>query len=117
MMVTICNKATGHFMLRADLSPGTKADRLAKEGHFVVESEQPSKEHRWDGKEWVLDPVLQAEKSARDKTRAIAATDVGMPRIVEDLIDLLVSKGLMSLNELPEKAKQKFQARKALRNS
>lgn len=52
---------------------------------------------------------------AENKLNALLATDSDIPRITEDLIDLLVSKGVFTLNELPADAKNKFNNRKVKR--
>ncbi len=46
---------------------------------------------------------------------ALVDTDIGMIRVIDDLIDVLVSKGHMSLSDLPAGAKAKYDNRKGLR--
>ncbi len=43
-------------------------------------------------------------------------SDAGMVRVLEDLINLLIDKGLIAVTDLPEAAQQKLLARGALRN-
>ena len=42
--------------------------------------------------------------------------DLGIARVTEDLIDLLIDKGVISFTELPENAQQKLIDRRGLRN-
>ena len=45
----------------------------------------------------------------------LAATDVGIMRILEDLINLLISKNIIMSTELPEEAQNKLQKRQQIR--
>ncbi len=45
----------------------------------------------------------------------LAQTDVGMIRLIEDLTNLLVSKGVITTTELPTAAQEKLAERAALR--
>jgi hypothetical protein len=47
----------------------------------------------------------------------IAETDFSMARVTEDLIELLISKNIITLSELPEPAQKKLLARKTMRVS
>ena len=117
-MITICHSVTGRILFGpVDLrpQPGTKPANLVDAGHTLVESAPPAREHKWNGAAWVEDSELVADKAARDKANAIARTDIDMARIAEDLVDLLVSKGVMSMTELPPATVRKLAARKALR--
>ena len=115
MIVTVCDKDTGRKITMGHDAPGTKVTRLIDEGHTRVESEPPSDVHCWNGSAWVIDAELQAQKEQRDAVIAFARTDRDIPRLTEDLIDLLVAKGVVTLDELPEPAATKFRARKELR--
>ena len=42
--------------------------------------------------------------------------DLGIARVTEDLIDLLIDKGVISFTELPENAQKKLIDRRGLRN-
>jgi hypothetical protein len=50
-------------------------------------------------------------------TIALEETDLGMSRVVEDLIELLITKSAISLTELPQPAQDKINERKVLRNN
>lgn len=49
------------------------------------------------------------------KFQLLASSDAAISRILEDVIDLLVSKNLIMFTELPEEAQKKIQARKQIR--
>jgi hypothetical protein len=46
---------------------------------------------------------------------ALAASDSGMARVAEDLIDLLIADNIINFTELPEQAQQKLLVRRAMR--
>lgn len=54
---------------------------------------------------------LQAEKMAD-----LTTTDKDMARIGEDLIDVLITKGVIQITDLPQNAQDKLAYRKTLRN-
>jgi hypothetical protein len=60
--------------------------------------------------------VAFAEREKQGGQGDIGATDFNMARVTEDLIDLLVSKNIIRLDELPEPAQKKLQMRKSLRS-
>lgn len=45
----------------------------------------------------------------------IGSTDQGFIRVLEDVIDLLIDKGLMALGDLPQDAQDKINLRRQLR--
>lgn len=47
----------------------------------------------------------------------ILASDVAMIRVIEDIIDILISKSLISVNDLPQSVQLKLLARKSYRKS
>ncbi len=61
---------------------------------------------------------LEAEQLRNiSETKAeIAATDDDMPRITEDLIDLLISKKIIEMDDFPSETVQKLSKRKEKRN-
>jgi hypothetical protein len=48
-------------------------------------------------------------------SQMLAATDLSMVRMIEDLTDTLITKGIITANDLPEAAQTKLIDRKALR--
>jgi hypothetical protein len=59
--------------------------------------------------------AMTAEEKVLWAKDRLAHTDSGMPRIIEDLIDLLVAKGTITLADLPLAVRDKLAARKELR--
>jgi hypothetical protein len=55
------------------------------------------------------------QRAYAQKLAQIEATDSGFVRVVEDLIDTLVAKGAVALTDLPQAARDKINARKAIR--
>ncbi len=45
----------------------------------------------------------------------LTITDIGVIRVLEDLIDILVSKNIIMLTDLPDEARQKISERKKVR--
>lgn len=58
---------------------------------------------------------IEADKTARDKLAALAATDAGVISGVDDLWALLVSKGVLKAEDVPAELKAKLDEREALR--
>ncbi|KJU84711.1 Tryptophan synthase subunit beta [Candidatus Magnetobacterium bavaricum] len=54
-------------------------------------------------------------RKRKDIIDQLAATDAGMIRIIEDVIDALVAKSIITINDLPEAARTKLSARATLR--
>ncbi|MBP5857614.1 hypothetical protein KAJ83_11385 [Marivibrio halodurans] len=52
---------------------------------------------------------------ARDPRNMLAQSDLEMSRVLEDLIDLLIRKGVLSPGELPTTARDKLSRRRELR--
>lgn len=113
MIVTICHKDTGRKMKRMEESSLTIV-RLLEEGHTRVESVAPSPQHIWKD-EWILDAALVEQVKTVKKTFELASTDQYLARITEDLIGILVAKGLLSLDDFSPKTKEKLSERAALR--
>ena len=61
--------------------------------------------------------ALEAERIQQEKIQAVEATDKDMIRIAEDLVDALVSKGVIAITDLPLSAQEKFTNRKAKRSA
>jgi hypothetical protein len=47
----------------------------------------------------------------------LSASDQGLIRVLEDLVELLTAKGIILFTELPESAQEKIMRRKGLRQS
>jgi hypothetical protein len=65
------------------------------------------------------DPQAEGAEPARledtDVQRYLAGLDLDLVRVLEDVIDLLVSKGVFHFTDLPEAAQQKLLHRKSVR--
>ncbi|MBU2953326.1 hypothetical protein [Marinobacter sp. F3R08] len=64
------------------------------------------------------DPQLQsflADKVDPDATRRFRESDSSLIRVIEDLVDLLSSKGIIRFTDLPPEAQKKLMERKSMR--
>jgi predicted HTH transcriptional regulator len=53
--------------------------------------------------------------SAEELRRQLVASDAGMARLVEDLVDVLINKGIIKFTELPPAAGAKYLERQSVR--
>ena len=58
-------------------------------------------------------PALAEAEAAKND---LAATDADMARVAEDIIGLLIGKGVFTTEEMPESVRDKIQEREALRS-
>ena len=56
-----------------------------------------------------------AAHTAEELRRQLAASDTGMARLVEDLIDVLIGKGVIKFTDLPPAAGAKYLERQSTR--
>ena len=66
----------------------------------------------WDGTKWIPYEGLERDQARED----LAASDKDMARITEELVDLLLVKGLILPHELSDEAMDKLVARKLSRS-
>ena len=59
---------------------------------------------------------VQADIAREEAARELSATDVAMARVVEDLLDVLDAKGVITAKDLPQAAQDKIETRKTLRS-
>ena len=59
--------------------------------------------------------LLKQIHSAEQAKKALSSTDYEMIRVIEDLVDLLISKNIFIFTELPEAVQAKLGARKQIR--
>ena len=52
-----------------------------------------------------------------DKVTALSQTDTSLVRVLEDLIDVLITRGVIQFTDLPEAAQAKLLARRETRAS
>lgn len=86
-----------------------------EQGHIVRASREPTEECR----EFVPShaPELKAFMAEDEDyvTVDLSKTDLAFIRVLEDLLDVLMNKGVISLTELPEAAQDKIMKRQSLR--
>ncbi len=64
------------------------------------------------------DPGLQAFlRDVSGKSQLLSQTDAGLARVLEDLIDVLINRGLIQFTDLPEAAQGKLLDRRQTRAS
>lgn len=66
--------------------------------------------------EEILD-FLNRTVSADSRKLLLSLSDMGIIRMLEDLIDLLIRKNIIQYTELPEQAQEKIRERKRLRDT
>ncbi len=66
--------------------------------------------------EEILD-FLHKTISADTRKMLLALSDMGIIRLLEDLIDLLIQKNIILFTELPEQARERITERKRLRET
>lgn len=71
----------------------------------------PNKFSRWDGKKWIEDVLLKTEYDKNEALMDLQQTDSDMVRVLEDLISLLITKGVITINDFPVDAVQKINSR------
>ena len=52
-----------------------------------------------------------------EHTNALSQTDIGLARVLEDLVDVLITRGLIQFTDLPEAAQAKLLERRQTRAS
>ncbi len=57
------------------------------------------------------------EKLLRDSRSELSESDLSLSRVLEDLVELLVDKGVIRFTDLPEAARAKLEERKGARVS
>ncbi len=60
---------------------------------------------------------LHASGDAHEALLDLTQSDLAMVRVLEDLIEILMLKGALSMDELPEAARNKLEHRRELRGS
>jgi hypothetical protein len=129
LMITV-NKDTGRFLrsktmgmkdvLHADGSRiGSEPDLPPlKPGEKALPFDTdlpPSNEHVWSGEAWALDPELEKARDYEAERRTLVKSDRLMARITEDLIDTLIAKGDIVIDDLPPEVKTVLDERVASR--
>lgn len=85
-------------------------------GNDYTDIVPPDITYSWSGNAWVEDSDKVAQKVIDDAKAELSQTDTGMIRVIEDLIDTLIDKNVIAINDLPVEAKDKINNRKILRD-
>lgn len=62
-----------------------------------------------------ISPYNDTEERLDNIKSALAENDLGMARVVEDVIGVLIAKGLLTVDDIPATVKDKLQDRATLR--
>jgi len=91
-----------------------------QDGHVVGMSEVPlddaAEEVAPDNSELVALLTRTCGAEAADKAQAFLHSDLAFIRVLEDLIEVLIRRGVITLADLPEAAQDKIRQRRALRH-
>lgn len=63
-----------------------------------------------------LAAFLAAETRDHPNQQHLTATDLELVRVIEDLIDVLIDRGVITFTDLPEAAQEKLSKRQSLRS-
>lgn len=86
-------------------------------GCIVSVLAQPAKNgERWDGSDEDINEIFSAEDATKQLQEVLVASDLSFVRVLEDLIGVLLDKGVLMLTDLPEAAQQKVLQRKEIRD-
>jgi hypothetical protein len=70
---------------------------------------------KWNGTQWETDQAKKSEYEKEETARELSKTDSGMARAAEDLIAVLVNKGVIGTSDLPTALLSKIEKREGLR--
>ncbi len=86
------------------------------EGHIIaVLSEEAEGSEFVAANDRQLSAFLSQESPEKKAQRELMESDLGLIRVFEDLINVLIEKGVIMFNDLPEPAQNKLLARSGLR--
>jgi len=54
--------------------------------------------------------------SVGESSATLLTADISLIRVIEDIVEALIAKGVLEMNELPEAAREKLTSRGGLRN-
>ena len=94
----------------------TRFVRRDSEGRIQSVSLQPDEWHP-ESLPAQSDELLGFAQRMAGAANPMEATDLGLARVLEDVIDLLVAKQILRYTDLPAEARSKLQARRELRGS
>lgn len=101
---------------------GTLLCRRNSEGRIVALSRQTLSAQDALAAGWeavhAADPGVEAfVREVSDQTNPLSQTDAGLARVLEDLIDVLINRGLIQFTDLPPAAQTKLLERRQTRAS
>ena len=96
--------------------------RRNAEGRIVALTRQTLSPQRIVMGNWqavsAADPEVEAfVQDVTSRADALSQTDIGLARVLEDLIDVLITRGLLQFTDLPEAAQAKLLERRQTRAS
>ena len=96
--------------------------RRNAEGRIVALTRQTLSPQRIVMGNWqavsAADPEVEAfVQDVSNQADALSQTDIGLARVLEDLIDALINRGLLQFTDLPEAAQAKLLERRQTRAS
>ncbi len=96
--------------------------RRNADGHVVALTRQVLSNEDVEAGSWEVasaaDPDVQAFlRDVSSKSQLLSQTDAGLARVLEDLIDVLINRGLIQFTDLPEAAQAKLLDRRQTRAS
>lgn len=94
--------------------PFVKRDETGRIAAVYSAAEMPGLEEVNASDPELIDFLYDGDPDAAAKKDMIES-DLGLARVLEDLIDLLIEKGTFRFTDLPEAAQQKLLARRGLR--
>ncbi|MGH6717832.1 MAG: tryptophan synthase subunit beta [Alphaproteobacteria bacterium] len=62
------------------------------------------------------DTKAPEDGAARNARARLSESDSDLVRVIEDVVEILLGKGLITITDLPERAREKLAARRALRS-
>lgn len=94
--------------------------RRDAQGRIVALTRQALNEKNSEMGAWQAVAADSAEVDAfirdvSDQAQALSQTDIGLARVLEDLIDALINRGLLHFTDLPEPAQAKLLERRETR--
>lgn len=64
-----------------------------------------------------MNPLSNTDESADDPNQTLANSDAGLARVTEDLIDILINRGVIQFTDFPPPAQAKLLQRRHTRES
>lgn len=88
------------------------------EGNIAELTDVPQGENaEWlESNDEQVQTFLKTLPNSKEMLEALANLDTNMARVVEDLLDILIEKGVFNYTELPEAAQNKLFERRKLRD-